>query len=299
MDDGLRIKRLNNVRSILRNSRFHNMNAVDQARTLQTLIEKGLDPQDLEVLKKEYADELEAHSRLEKPREEPANVTETSVEYIMGNFKVLPRDVILQLIKKLPLADVGRICRLSPEFRNFCSNNNVLEKVASRELAELTPLSETDGSAINRLDWARRGQVTPYTIRFTLALQNPAYTFESVRMGVPTDAHRERIFYIKGCPPPRGTKVFVIGQITEADGDLNLVFWNPLVFLTLDDLITAISKAVNAETPDNGLLVSILEEDNFGFPAGDIPRSTIAEFCQRLLAAGNIGEYFLHHVELP
>lgn len=288
MESEVGLKRINAARTILRNSRFRKMSEEEQNRIYQTMMQKGLSESDLHALLQEYQDEIQAqHSE--------KNKLENAVEYLMGNFASLPKDVILQLLKDVDLNNIGRFCQLNSEFRDFCTKNNVVEMAAERELRKRTPLSDLNASALNRLDWEKRGQITSYVIRFDNNNQ-----LVDVRMGLTKDSQLERMFSIKGCPAPSGTKVYVLGTFRTIQFGFNAAFDVGLVFLNLREIVLEFEKAARREQVSQ-IISEIWEDDTVGLPTTEnIKEDTFTLFVNQLLANGiTNNEYYLFLVTLP
>ncbi len=299
------------ARNILRNKQFRNSDAAAQKKVYNVLVSGGLPRDVLAYLIRENEDEIASQQRIieqeakkkevEQEIEAPIPLSvrdeiiaegvksEQTLEYIMGNFQQLPRDVILQLFDDVSLEDLGSICKTSPELREFCTKNKVLEKAAERYLNKNSPLSELDCSAQKRVEWLKRGQVTVYTVVHS---SPPVVT-----MGIEDRRRADNYFSIKGCPPPVGTEVYLLGEESlENYHDDGFA----LVFHSLSDIVDAY-KVPGPRGISQELLI-IAEDEDLGFPQGSfdsIPRETMLDFFQAMLDVGTMNRFFLYHVQLP
>lgn len=210
--------------------------------------------------------------------------TEQVKRYLLANFSVLPKDVILLLIQSLPAKETLDLCTISKDFNGFCKQYKVLENKARQYILENAPLSEPLDNIIKQANAVARGQTTVYTYDFpnrTIKMgleQSISSDFDSI------------IFQIKGSPPKKGTKLWLFGSISG----INATFIElGLVYLSLNDLK---QDLLNDNNRENGTMDSFFDTylDNVQNKAPLIDR-----LVNDLARNGMLDDYILHEITLP
>ena len=207
---------------------------------------------------------------------------EATKRFLLGNFSILPKDIILLLINSLPPQSALDLCVSSADFKGFCSKYKVLENNARKYVLEEAPLGEPLDTIFKQADAIKRGQTTYYTVNWISVM---ADTKPLVLMGK-SERYRNititRHFLIKGSPPPEGTKVYVFGMYDDVEEH-----WNQegYVYTTLDDIIK--SKDAYTDT-----LESRLHEPDYNF-------KDLKEAINTIFKKGAHESFYLHQIVLP
>jgi len=133
--------------------------------------------------------------------------------YIKENFEKLPKDVLLKLMNYLSAVDVLSLCKIKPEFMQECFRIKAFDQALARE----APLTKQSYDVVDQISLIDRGYKTLYNGRMD---RNYEILVTDIKFGFPYDDNpminvEKVIFSIKGLPPPRGTRVWLMGQQPE------------------------------------------------------------------------------------
>lgn len=118
MDNLLREELNKKARVIIRNSQFRSLRVEEKERVLRTLVNKGLDANDLTFLLKEYLAERQQNSKTK---------TDSSIEDI-------PVDVLGQMSLDLPIASVISLCRTDRNMKKICERDSFWQKRVTKDI---------------------------------------------------------------------------------------------------------------------------------------------------------------------
>lgn len=133
------------------------------------------------------------------------------VRYITENFKKLPKDILIKLLLDLELKDAISLCNTNTYLQNECKRLNIYDTLLKRE----TPLAQKNYDAIDQLELLERGYSTFYIMKTdgnNKVIEDPQFRISLV---VESTNDYYSVFAIAGCPPPKGTKVWLVGLFGE------------------------------------------------------------------------------------
>lgn len=177
-------------------------------------------------------------------------------KYILGNFRVLPADVLEYLLLGLDKQDLLTMCISSREFSDFCESKKgrgILDKAAIEFMKENAPLSEPIRSITEQANLVKRGFSSVYFVWLLYDTAHNKYIVPSIGTQFydefPTtplekeddDEDNPRYFdtpnspytfSIRGLPPKKGTKIWLaLNEVVDANGYTDLIL-SP--YLTLE-----------------------------------------------------------------
>lgn len=82
----------------------------------------------------------------------------------LGEFKVLPAEMMEEIFGKLSTVEAVRLCGSSQQFRELCKKYNILERLAQMEVKERAPYRTWDGPALEFIKLLEQDQVTWYSV---------------------------------------------------------------------------------------------------------------------------------------
>jgi len=164
------------------------------------------------------------------------------VDIILATFALLNKDELTYLTNMLSLEDLSYLCRTHSKINVLCKKYNLIENRARKYITDETPLAEPFYSFRNQVDLIYRNFSTVYTIKFGGDNFIDPHNIIDVQFGIPDvlfdDISNNKILYrlikIKGLPPKRGTKVYIVGNVHE---EFHNFFEYLSVYETLDDII--------------------------------------------------------------
>lgn len=208
---------------------------------------------------------------------------EATKRFILGNFSILPKDIILLLISTLPPQSALDLCVSNADFNQFCNKYKILENNARKYILEEAPLGEPLDTIFKQADAIKRGQTTYYTLNWDVYTN----TKPQVVMGKVDQTEYfisvTRYFLIKGSPPPKGTKVYVFGMYDDEEEHWNQEAY---VYMSLEDIIK--SRDAYTYTLEDRLL----HEPEYNF-------KDLREAINTIFKKGAHESFYLHQIELP
>jgi len=180
-------------------------------------------------------------------------MSEEKVRYIEENFTKLPKDLLIKLLLGLETKDAISLCNTNEYLKNECKRLNIYENLLKRE----TPLAQKKYDAIDQLELLERGYLTFYIMKtdgLNKVIENPQFHMLPDRGS--NDEYNS--FAIKGCPPPKGTKVWLVGMFTDAD----LMFGvnNLSVFSSYEEAVDFLRNDDDENTESLHVLRYIMED---------------------------------------
>jgi len=193
-------------------------------------------------------------------------------EYIQFNFETLPKDVLLLLMQQLTSKEVVALCSANVALQNRCNAIGALNQTLERE----APLAKQTYNVTEQLHLLDRGYETVYSANLIYG-RDPEKEFDyptrskltDVRFGFPyvefTDTRwlvGKVTFSIKGLPPPKGTRVFVMGY-PGTFKEMHL--WNRnyiMAFESKDDALSFVKNNTSYDFGPGSILTDIALDHN-------------------------------------
>lgn len=134
-------------------------------------------------------------------------------------FEILPKDILLYLIKKL---DNPSSLFISCKYLNNFGKRFSLRahEISTNEIKKISPYSSIIGSPQSQLDLIKRGQETVYTIHLDYQedpdqySRNRTYILKSIQLGRNREISFDDVtpfFFLKGSPASKSTKFSLFG----------------------------------------------------------------------------------------
>ncbi len=212
---------------------------------------------------------------------------EAIVQTLLGKFDELPVETIELLASMLPYDTLMKLCSTNRKFQEFCRTQNLLETASLQFIRKEAPLSVPVLSHEDHHKLIKRGFKTTYGIEFNEGQYNPP------RIIFGTNSKTIGVFTIIGLPPPKRTKIWVLGEIKYTREEEEYLS-EAVPYLNEEDLWDDVQAP---KDPNNvaGLFSQAAREDD---------DAELKEIFDELIENGQVnlqfwGTYYAYEVELP
>jgi hypothetical protein len=144
--------------------------------------------------------------------EKPDQLDGEMVEFLLGNFDVLPKDIIELIISQIDRRSLWNLCRTNKAFMRLCEDRDLFDKKALQMIDYEAPLSGHFRTLEEQANLIKRNFTSVYNYRCDEGV------ITEVRFGFQKSINAENVdtfngqFVIEGLPPRAGTVVWVYIQ---------------------------------------------------------------------------------------
>jgi hypothetical protein len=155
---------------------------------------------------------------------------EETLNYIKGNFQVLPIDMMRYIVHQLPFEDVIHLCNTNKDFQIYCKKYKLIDIPMIKYLEMNAPLFDRTSNLEQQTKLVKRGATTIYKYNIRT---------DKVDFGGIADLQWDELFFeIRGGPAQKGREVYLFGfdliDMNDED-DLQIYHHNAQIFLKKDD----------------------------------------------------------------
>lgn len=226
------------------------------------------------------------------------NATDQKLEeYLLGNFEVLPRDIVGVIVAQIDRKSLLDLCLSNKKFLGYCKSSKWFDKKVLQYIEESAPLSGLFRSLDEQATLIEKGFKSCYYAHLE---SDDGEEWNLVGLGFAAGDqsgryHHAKIvkFEIVGLPPKKGTKVWLLAKINRETFDPDVLYPNEYSYIFLSK-----EEAVEHLRSSDGTYVFDVETDHADFATYDEMVDILIEYRGVSIQTGLDSHVFICLVQL-